>query len=360
MTDFFNKPESKWTEGDGPYADIVISSRVRLARNLKDIPFPSLLPELQEQKVLNVVKNILKLDEVKNKLGNFEFFSLQDISLTERRVLVEKHLISPQHAQSHGNKGVALREDEATSIMINEEDHLRIQCLLPAMQLNEAWRMANAVDDALEQKLDFAFDKDKGYLTSCPTNVGTGMRASVMVHLPGLVLTKQANPLLSTMSQFGLTVRGMYGEGTEAFGNLFQISNQVTLGLGEKDIISHLSSVTLQVIEQERNARNILKKEAFEQLEDRVWRAYGILSNARVMSSQEAMKLLSELRLGIDMKIIKDIDPRNFITLMILTQPAFLQKMNEKELSPFMRDIKRAEIIRGKIAQNIKGGENYV
>jgi protein arginine kinase len=349
--DIFNNPNSKWTEGSGPHADIVISSRVRLARNLKGIPFPYLLPENKEKEIVNTIQEIMDKKEVKEQNGNYRFFPLKEISSLERWVLVEKHLISPMHAQSKGYKGVLIREDEAVSIMINEEDHLRIQCLLPAIQLNEAWRLANQVDNVLEQYLDFAFDQDNGYLTSCPTNVGTGIRASVMLHLPGLVLMKQAAQVFSTMSQIGLTVRGMYGEGTEALGNLFQISNQVTLGLSEEDIISHLSSVTLQVIEQERSAREVLRRDAKEQLEDRVWRAYGILSQSRIISSQEAMRLLSELRFGIDMNVIKEIDPRVFNELIVLTQRAFLQKNSEMELNSQQRDIKRAKIIREKLSK---------
>ena len=260
--------------------------------------------------------------------------------------MVEKHLISPQHAQSHGPKGVIIKDDESVSVMVNEEDHLRIQCLLSAMQLNEAWSLADKIDDVLEQSLDFAFDKDKGYLTSCPTNVGTGMRASVMLHLPGLVLTRQGYQVFATMGQIGLTVRGMYGEGSEALGNLFQISNQVTQGLTEEEIISHLNSVTLQVVDQERNARQMLHQEAKEQLEDRVWRAYGVLSNARSISSQEAMELLSELRLGIDMKIIQDIDPKVFNKLMVSIQTSFLQKKIQTDMQSPQRDIIRATTIR--------------
>ncbi|MDD4753258.1 MAG: protein arginine kinase [Desulfitobacteriaceae bacterium] len=349
---------SKWMEGSGPNQDIVISSRVRLARNIKEIPFPHLLPENREREILDMVKNIVEGKVIGNQGGAFEVTNLLELSTLEKWVLVEKHLISPEHAQSNGPKGVALRVDEAISIMVNEEDHLRIQCLLPAMQLNEAWHLANQVDNFIEESIDFAFDREKGYLTSCPTNVGTGMRASVMLHLPGLVLTRQANQVFATMSQIGLTVRGMYGEGTEASGNLFQLSNQVTLGVSEEDIISHLSSVTLQIIEQERYARKALMKEGGEQLEDRVWRAYGVLSHARIITSREAMGLLSELRLGIDQGLIKGIDARIFNTLIVLTQQAFLQKTAGVELSPFQRDLKRAEIIRTKLTEKLGGEKN--
>jgi len=351
----FSHPDSKWTEGIGPNADIVISSRVRLARNIQKIPFPHMLSEEKEKEILNSIKYITNTPHFKNKAGNFNFINLNELSGLEKWVLVEKHLISPQHAQSHGQKGVIVKEDESVSVMINEEDHLRIQCLLPAMQLNEAWILANTVDDTLEESLDFAFDKDKGYLTSCPTNVGTGMRASVMLHLPGLVLTRQGYQVFATMGQIGLAVRGMYGEGSEALGNLFQISNQVTLGLTEEEIINHLNSVTLQVIEQERNARMLLFQEAKEQLEDRVWRAYGTLSHARSISSQESMGLLSELRMGIDMNIIQGIDPKVFNNLMVSIQTAFLQQKGQADLQPHQRDIIRAAIIREKLSNTLGG-----
>lgn len=356
--DVFSQPGSKWTEGRGPNADIVISSRVRLARNIQNMPFPDMLVEEKEEEILTSIKDIIGTLDFKEKVGNFHYIPLHELSNLEKRVLVEKHLISPQHAQSNGHKGVIIREDESVSVMVNEEDHLRIQCLLPGMQLNEAWSLANEVDDMLEQSLDFAFDKDKGYLTSCPTNVGTGMRASVMFHLPGLVLTRQGYQIFATMSQIGLTVRGMYGEGSEALGNLFQISNQVTLGLTEEEIINHLNSVALQVIDQERNAREILFQEAKAQLEDRVWRAYGILSHARIISSQEAMSLLSELRLGIDMNIVTGIDPKVFNLLMVTTQTAFLQQKSESELLPHMRDMIRASSIREKLSKNNGGNEH--
>ncbi|MCR6543920.1 protein arginine kinase [Dehalobacterium formicoaceticum] len=356
--DIFSRPDSKWTEGKGPDADIVISSRVRLARNIKNMPFPYMLSEEKEQEILNAIKDIIETPGFREKMGTFYYIPLNEIDQLEKQMLVEKHLISPQFAQSKGYKGVIVREDESLSIMVNEEDHFRIQCLLPAMQLNDAWVLANQMDDILEQTLEFAFDKEKGYLTSCPTNVGTGMRASVMLHLPGLVFTRMGYQIFSTMGQIGLTVRGMYGEGSEASGNLFQISNQVTLGLTEEDIINHLTSVTLQVIDQERNARNLFLKEGKDQLEDRVWRAYGILSHARNISSQEAMKLLSDLRLGIDLNLIQGIDPTVFNNLMVATQMAFLQQKGKGEMQPHLRDQIRAATIREKITKKNGGHES--
>ncbi|MGI6678208.1 MAG: protein arginine kinase [Dehalobacterium sp.] len=354
--EIFSRSGSKWTEGQGPHADIVISSRVRLARNIKNIPFPYMLSEEKELEILNSIKEIIETPSFKEKMGAFYYLPFDEINNLEKQILVEKHLISPQFAQSNGHKGVIVREDEALSIMINEEDHFRIQCLLPGMQLNEAWDLANRMDDSLEQTLDFAFDKEKGYLTSCPTNVGTGMRASVMLHLPGLVLTRMGYQIFSSMGQIGLTVRGMYGEGSEAIGNLFQISNQVTLGLTEDDIINHLTSVTLQVIEHERHARDLLLKEGKDQLEDRVWRAYGILSHARNISSQEAMKLLSELRLGIDLNLIQDIAPTVFNNLMVAMEMAFYQQKVNTDMQPNLRDRIRARTVR-EIITNKNGGQ---
>lgn len=349
MVDFLAK--SKWMEGSGPHADIVISSRIRLARNLKGIPFPQLLGEQQLMEVAAKIRKAIESPHVAKQLGNLEYISLDALTPLDRQILVEKHLISPQLAEGGGAKAVVLGNEEAISIMVNEEDHLRIQCILPALQLHEAWRIANTVDDALEHELDFAFAERCGYLTSCPTNVGTGLRASVMLHLPGLVLTKQAGKILAALSKVGLTVRGLYGEGSEAVGNLFQVSNQITLGQPEEEIISNLSSVSKQLIEQELAAREALLNEWGLQLEDRVGRAFGTLTNARILSSEEAIGLLSELRLGLDLRLIKGIDPRIINQLMVIIQPASLQKIYGTAMPPQERDVKRAELISTKLRE---------
>jgi len=341
---------SKWMEGSGPQADIVISSRIRLARNLKGVPFPNLMKGEQQARVVSQVSRAIHSPGIIQAVGELKLQPLRELPQLERQILVEKHLISPDLAEAGGERAVVLREDEAVSIMINEEDHLRLQCLLPAMMLHEAWRLADAADDALENELDFAFDQELGYLTACPTNVGTGLRASTMLHLPALVLTKQAGPVLSALTKIGVAVRGLYGEGTEAHGNIFQISNQITLGHSEDEIINNLSGVTVRLADQEREARELLRRQSRWQLEDRIGRAYGILSNARILSSQEALQLLSDVRLGTEMKILRGLDQRLLNQILVRIQPAYLQFTAGKEMTPFERDVRRAAMVRELLA----------
>jgi protein arginine kinase len=269
-----------------------------------------------------------------------------ELTALDKRVLVEKHLISPQLAEDSAFGACLLSPNEEVSIMINEEDHIRIQCLFPGLQLNEALQVANSLDDWIEEKIDYAFDEKRGYLTSCPTNVGTGLRASVMMHLPALVLTQQMNRIVPAINQLGLVVRGIYGEGSEALGNIFQISNQMTLGKSEEDIVQDLMSVVQQLITQERSAREALVKTSNIQLEDRVFRSYGLLAHSRVMETKEAAKCLSNVRLGIDLGYITDISRSILNELMILTQPGFLQQYAGGPLKPNERDVRRASLIR--------------
>src|SRR5690606_37864999 len=269
---------SDWMKNNGPDGDVVISSRVRLARNLNHQPFPLLATASQANEVLDQLVAVSESGAL-NPFGSFETIRLKDLNELERRVLVEKHLISPNLANESRAGAVVLSDNEAISIMINEEDHLRIQCLHPGFQIREAWKIANEIDDCYEAAIEYAFDENKGYLTTCPTNVGSGLRASVMMHLPALVLTQQINRILSAVSQVGRTVRGLYGEGSEALGNLFQISNQVTLGQSEEEIIDNLYGVAKQIIEHEKAARRKLMNESYRRLEDRIKRSYGILSH---------------------------------------------------------------------------------
>lgn len=335
---------SKWMAQDGPDGEIVLSSRVRLARNIREVPFPYLATDSQAGAVAEQVKNAG--DSLAEQIGEMQFFQIKDIQPLQRQVLVEKHLISPLLIKEPHNSAVLLREDEAVSIMVNEEDHLRIQCLLPGLQLEQALHEANRFDDFLEQKLDYAYDEQWGYLTTCPTNVGTGLRASVMTHLPALVLTKQINRVLSAIAQVGLAVRGLYGEGSEIVGNLVQISNQITLGQSDEEIVKNLYGVTRQIVEQEAQARQILLNEGRDRIADRVNRAYGVLSYARLMSSQEAMQLLSDVRLGIDLGLINEVPGQILKELMVLLQPACLQTEAGRELSSMERDRERARLIR--------------
>lgn len=344
-----NNAHSHWMDAGGPEADVVISSRVRAARNLTNLPFPHLLSESDAKEITNSVRVALEGKDFSGTLGNMELTSMSELTPVERQILVEKHLISPDLTESYQKKAVVIRDDEVISIMVNEEDHLRLQCLLPGLQLKEAWELVNRLDDALEKTLEYAYDENLGYLTACPTNVGTGLRASVMLHLPGLVMVSRIRDVLGSVSKLGLTVRGLYGEGTESSGNLFQISNQITLGQTEEDIITALISVTGQIIASERAAREVMLKERRDYIDDRVGRAYGLLSNARIMSSEEAVRLLSDLRMGVSMEIVESI-PVDLITkLMIMTRPAFLIKKAGQELTPFARDVSRASLIREKL-----------
>ncbi len=343
---------SKWMEGSGPQADIVISSRVRLARNLRGIPFPGLMTGEQGTRVIYRVEQAIKTEEIAKNVGNLRLYSLEKLPPLERRILVEKHLISPQLAETKGARAVVLRDDEAVSIMINEEDHIRLQCLLPALMLHETWRLADVADDALENTLDYAYDQNRGYLTACPTNVGTGLRVSTMLHMPALVLTKQAGSVLNALTKVGVAVRGLYGEGTEANGNIFQISNQITTGRSEEEIIKNLSMITDRLAEQERQARVILRKQSRWQLEDRVGRAYGVLTNARILNTQETLQLISDVRLGVDMKLLPNLDQRHLNKLMVYIQPAFLQISAGKEMTSLERDVYRAQVVRKLIGKH--------
>lgn len=347
----------QWMTGGGPGSDLVLSSRVRLARNLEDYPFPSLLTADSAVAILDLMESVTaRLNGA--GFGRFTMTRMAELGPLDRRVLVEQHLISPQHARNTETGAVILNEDRSISIMVNEEDHLRIQCLLPGLQLHKAWEIATQVDDVIESVVRYAFDEERGYLTTCPTNLGTGIRASVMVHLPGLVLSQQAGRLLSQLGKVGVAVRGLYGEGTEALGNVFQVSNQVTLGPSEVELIDNLIGFTRQLLDQERSARERLYREDEDALKDRVMRAYGLLTNAWTMSSEEAIRLLSDVRLGIDLNILSHVRPEIFTELIVLTRPACLQKMAGRELDARERDLRRARLIRERIAGAIRKTTN--
>jgi protein arginine kinase len=347
---FTSNALSDWMKGEGPDSDIVISSRIRIARNLRPYSFPMLATNQQSKEVLDQVEEAAKSEEL-DTISHFDFVHLSNLKELEKMVLVEKHLISPALANESRNGAVMLNENESISIMINEEDHLRIQCMSPGFQIKEAWDLANQVDDIFENQLEYAFDEKRGYLTSCPTNVGTGIRASVMLHLPALVLTQQINRILSAITQVGLAVRGLYGEGSEAIGNLFQISNQITLGQSEEEIIENLYSVVRQIIEHERAARQKLLSESKNWISDRVCRSFGILSNAVIIDSKEAAQRLSDVRLGIDLGIIARVSENALNELLVMTQPGFLQQDAGRKLSADERDLRRAEMIRAQFAK---------
>ncbi|MEW9082887.1 protein arginine kinase [Caldanaerobacter subterraneus] len=323
--------------------DVVLSSRIRLARNVKDIPFPTVMTEEQGKKVIELArKAILGSNTILST--QFTEYEMKKLTPLDRQALVEKHLISPDLSQNIKTGYALIKDDNTVSIMVNEEDHLRIQCILPGLKLDESWDMADKIDDLIEETIDYAYDEKIGYLTSCPTNVGTGIRASVMVHLPALTITGQISNILNSVSKIGMAVRGIYGEGTQALGDIYQISNQVTLGQSEKEIIENIEGVAKQIISSERRAREELYKKQRVQIEDRVGRAFGILSHAKVMSTKEYMTLMSDVRLGIVLGILSvDLDKLDRLTTQI--QPANLQKIYGMQLNPYERDVKRAEYV---------------
>lgn len=346
-----DQPLTPWMKGGDPEGDIVLSSRIRLARNLDCLPFPNRATAEQLAAVTTQVRNSVPDLSLADK-HQYIFVEMDQLSPLERNMLVEKHVVSPNLAEHPSGGALIVRDDAAVSIMINEEDHLRIQCLVPGLNLDDALEAANRVDDVLEAKHTFAYQGQVGYLTACPTNVGTGLRASVMVHLPALVLAKQINRLIAAVTQLGLTVRGLYGEGTEAIGNIFQISNQLTMGHHEEEIVEMLAGIAKQVVEQERSARQALMTGSREVLADRIWRAYGILRYARSISGQEALTLLSAVRLGIDLAIITDIPAATFNELLVSTRPNFLQKISGRTDSDASeRDRLRAQLIRDKFKE---------
>lgn len=345
---FLNQAVSSWMSAEGPDSDIVLSSRIRLARNIEQFKFPFAFSNEEASQVIQTIKNRIQ-DRSFSKADEMDLLIMEDLQPLQRRVLVEKHLISPHLAETSSHGACLLSENEEVSIMLNEEDHIRIQVLFPGFQIKEALEMANEIDDWIEDYVDYAYDETVGYLTSCPTNVGTGLRASVMMHLPGLVLTQQMNRIIPAINQLGLVVRGIYGEGSEALGNIFQVSNQITLGKSEIEIIEDLMGVVSQIVSQERNSREVLKKASGIQLENRVWRSFGVLAHSRIIESKEAASCLSDVRLGIDMGYIENIS-RNILTeLMIVTQPGFLQQYSGGPLRSEERDIRRAALIRERI-----------
>ncbi len=335
-----------WMQGSGPHSDVVMTSRVRLARNLRGFPFPGYSQEYQRLELLNMARPVVEaLPEMKERYSE----DYAAISKIKKQVLVERHLISREHAARSAGCAVVVDRSQNISIMINEEDHFRIQGIRAGLNLRSAWELVDHVDTEIEAMLPYAFDKELGYLTACPTNVGTGMRASVMLHLPALALTEQINPVIKAVGKIGLAVRGLYGEGTEALGNLFQISNQHTLGEKENEIITSIERVIERVVTSEINARQKLIEENSIMLKDQVGRAYAILTHAHILTSKEALNLLSMLRLGADMDIIQNCD-RSLLDLLLLEiQPAHLQLRAGTELTPVERDIRRAEITRSKL-----------
>ncbi|MCK5844671.1 MAG: protein arginine kinase [Victivallales bacterium] len=326
--------------------DIAISTRIRLARNVSGIPFPTnLTAELA--RVMMMAKMAVEKTKCLKQPLCFNIAALEPI---DKQILLERRLVSYEFTVASPEiKTLIVNKDEDVSLMVNEEDHLRLQAIHSGFCLSNVWKVIDKIDDALSAKISFAFDRDLGYLTSCPTNVGTGMRASVMLHLPGLVLSGQVGAVINGVNKLGLAVRGIFGEGSDNLGNLCQLSNQSTLGESEKQIIERLRLVVTQIINHEKNARRKLLQDRCDFLRDSVGRAYGILNNAYIMNSKDALNSLSMLRLGVDMKLIRSIDIQTVNELCILAQPAHLQKYAGKELDQEERDVARASLIRERL-----------
>ncbi|MCZ7647968.1 MAG: protein arginine kinase [Planctomycetota bacterium] len=340
------KSPGEWLGGTGPHADIVISSRVRFARNLAGHRFMSKMDADERQEVVDRVRGRI----VKAKVVPAErVLQLQSVPRLDLKLLVERHLISKEQEESQHPRAVAIGEGEAVAIMVNEEDHIRLQVLKSGMQLQETLKTATEIDGKLEGGLDYAFSPELGYLTACPTNVGTGLRVSVMLHLPALVLTRHIEKVFQAVNKINLAVRGLYGEGTEASGHFYQISNQVTLGKSEEEVLANVEQVIPTIVNYEKKAREELLKKDRVRLEDRVWRAHGMLCAARVMSSDESMMLLSAVRMGVHLGLLPDVNLATVNELFLFSQPAHLQKLAHKQLEPLQRDVRRAEFIRGKL-----------
>jgi protein arginine kinase len=342
----FLAPPADTARRKGPHDRIVMSSRVRLARNIKDAAFPGWAKKPERLKVLETLRPAVEaLPEMKDAFSE----SMDNLTTLDKQILVERHLISREHAAKSSGSGLVLNRAETLCVMLNEEDHMRMQALRPGLQIREAWNALDLVDSELEKKLDYAFNSDLGYLTACPTNIGTGIRVSAMLHLPGLVLAEQINPIIQSVNKLGLAVRGLYGEGTEALGNVFQVSNQMTLGESENGIVERLEKVLGQIIEHEENARGTLLEKKAKMVFNHIGRAYGILANAHSISSKETMNLLSLMRLGVDMGVFPGVDRSLVDELFILTQPAHLQKQHSEKLSAEERDLLRADMVRERL-----------
>ncbi|MBD3264158.1 MAG: protein arginine kinase [Candidatus Omnitrophica bacterium] len=343
--------KDSWLNGRGPASEIVFSSRVRLARNLRSSVFP---PRANSEKRKDTLKRIFGAARKIKALDEAKFYEMEQLKDLDGKFLVERHLISREHLVSGAGRGLILSSNERISVMVNEEDHIRMQAMASGLNLENCWGELNVLDDEFSKNLDFSFRKDLGYLTSCPTNMGTGMRVSCMLHLPALTLTKKVGKILEFLSKIFFTSRGLFGEGTQAIGDFYQISNQVSLGVSETELVDNLKSVVNQVKTQEISARKMLLDKHRITLEDNIWRTLGVLKNCRLIGSKEALNHLSMLSLGLDLGIIGDKDlsvspskGRELINNLILViQPAHLQKIESKMLSDSERDYFRAQTLR--------------
>lgn len=341
----------QWLRGSGPESDIVMSSRIRLARNLADFPFITRATEQDRIEIERTLRESALEALAEGSVGPLHALDVDKLSRVDRQFLVERQLISREHADGHGARSVIVDDQESLSLMVNEEDHLRIQVMRSGLDLPAAFATVNDVDDRIESRVVYATSERFGYLTACPTNVGTGMRVSVMLHLPALVITGQIEKVFRSLQKINLAVRGLYGEGSQAMGDFYQISNQITLGRSEDDLVKQVSDVVPVIIEYERQAREVLTRESQEKLHDRISRAYGILRTAQTISSEETMHLLSSVRMGINLGLIEDVNIPTINELFIQTQPAHLQKIRGEEMDTTDRNIERARYLRAHLAR---------
>lgn len=337
-----------WMSGVEKNEDIVISSRVRLARNIKDSNFPNSLSDIEGREIVSIIEN--NINKIQMESNTFKTIKLWEEDENEIGILFEKHLISPNLIKSKNKSALITNNDETLSIMVNEEDHLRLQAITKGLNIREAYKQVDRLDNLLDDKLEYCFNEEIGYLTACPTNLGTAMRASVMIHLPVLTMNKEIDGILKGLTQVGMTIRGLYGEGSEADGNIYQISNQVTLGLTEEEIIDNLEAVVTQITTQEIRAREFFRNKYQYEVLDKIYRSLGILRNAVILSEKECLELLSYVRMGVEMAIINDIDKKLLNSLLIITQPASIQKRVGRVLNERERNIERARLVRELIA----------
>jgi protein arginine kinase len=347
----------EWLRGTGPESDIVMSSRVRLARNVAQFPFVSRATEQDRAEIERFLHERIASVPVGQGLDYIDVGGLEEV---DRQFLVERQLISRELAEAQGARSVGIDGREQVSLMINEEDHLRIQCVHSGLDLTGVWEQIRRVDDEIERVVPYAFHPRWGYLTACPTNVGTGIRVSVMLHLPALVMTRQIDKVFRSLHKISLAVRGLYGEGSQAMGDFYQISNQTTLGRTEEELLEQVGDVVPVLIEYERRAREFLVRETQQNLHDQVSRAYGILRTAQTITAEETMQLLSRVRMGVLLGLIGDVNISDINVLLVRTQPAHLQKIRGLELDSKDRNIERARYLRQHLEAGGEGSATNV
>ena len=347
-----------WLGGAGEAGDVVLASRVRLARNFARLPFPNRADQQQLAEAQNRAASVFS--RIEETAGQpFDAVGMDTLTELEREVLAEKQLISKSLMQSPAYRSAYISRDRKCSVLVNEDDHLRIHCMAPGLDLRAPLDMAFSIDDAVEETLDVAFDEKMGYLTSCPTNLGTGLRATVLLHLPGLVYTRNMNNIINISQQLGLSVRGLYGEGSETVGNIFAVSNQLTLGFTEQAIIENLMNAATQIIDNERRARKALSMTSKERLEDAVWRSFGVLKYARSLGESEVLELISKVRLGLDLGLLHEATAERCSELLIASRPSYLKNLAESDnLSQTELDRKRAAVVRQILSGGAPGQEN--